>query len=95
MKRKYPITLFLLGMISNAIRYFVIGLLGIVFVFIGLFAGKGCMIFGLVILMGYVVLCTIEQIKIRNATLNTSGNSEVDKLLDAILGAEDEDSKFT
>lgn len=88
-KRKYPGSLFLLGVLQNGIRYFLIGLLGLVLFIIGSMAVPVCKTIGTIVLIGYGLLCVIEQFVIRHVCLKESDHPEFNTMMDDLLGVDE------
>lgn len=93
MKRKYPLSFFLLGVLQNLIRYFLIGLIGFVFIIIGVIGVPICNIIGMMVLAGYLLLSIIEQLFIRSSILKESDNHEFNQFMDAAFGINNNDEK--
>lgn len=91
MKRKYPVSYFILGVFQNFVRYFLIGLIGIVLLVIGFIGVHICKIVGTIVLLCYVLLCIIEQLFIRSASLKQSDNPEFNQIMDSLFGVENHD----
>lgn len=84
MKKKYPVSLFIVGVISNMIgRFFFLFFPAVILIIIGIWV-KVCLIIGLSLLGLDIVLSFIEQLILRNTTLNSS-NPNFTKFQDAIL----------
>ena len=86
MKRKYSLSMFLLGLLQTAIRYFLLLLIGIVFLIVGNFGIKVLKSMGLATILFYTILCFVEQLKIRSMSLKQSDNQEFNEIMDSILG---------
>lgn len=84
MKKKYPVSLFMIGFISNIIgRFFFLFFPAVILIIIGIWV-KACLIIGLGLLGLDIVLSFGEQLILRNATLN-SDNLNFTEFQDAIL----------
>lgn len=86
MKRKYPILFFIMGLLQSMIRYFLIGLIGIVLWIFGLFGIEICKLFSVIVLAGYFLLCVAEQIIMRSVSLGDSDNPELNEFRDIAFG---------
>lgn len=86
MKRKYPVSFFFLGVLQNFVRYFVIGLIGLVFLVIGVSGVHICKIIGTIVLVCYLLLCVAMQFFIRFTILKKSNNPEFDKFMNDAFG---------
>ncbi|MDF2543966.1 MAG: hypothetical protein K0S47_3684 [Herbinix sp.] len=84
-KRKYPMKLFIFGVISNLIRKFYIGALVLLFLIIGIFNNYFTKL-SVVIFCLWVMYAIVEQIILRHAALKTSSNEQYNHLMDTILG---------
>lgn len=72
--KKYPFKLFLIGVITNIFFHFSwLFVPSVVLLIIGVFV-KPCLYLGLIILLIDIILSIIEQLKIRNALLNSENN---------------------
>lgn len=92
MKRKYPITFFVLGVFLNLIRYFLICLIGLVIIIIGIISFPICKTIGLAIIAFYLLLSIIDQLFIRSASLNESDDQEFNQFMDAAFGVDDDNA---
>ena len=82
--RKYPISLFVIGLITNLLfRFFWLFVPSIVLLIIGIFA-KPCLYIGLALLLLDAVLALAEQIRIRRAVLKESDNPDFTAFQDAL-----------
>lgn len=91
MKRKYPLSFFILGVLQNLIRYFLIGLLGLVLFIIGVMGAPIYKKIGTVILVGYILFSIIPQIFIRSSILKDSDNHEFNEFMNAAFGINNDD----
>jgi hypothetical protein len=87
MNRKYPILFFFMGLLQSMIRYFFIGLIGIVLWIIGLYGIEFCKVCSVIILAGYLLICVVEQIIFCFVSLQESENPELNEFLDIAFGA--------
>ncbi len=91
MKRKYPMYFFIMGIIQNLVKYVFIGLIGVIFLIVGLFGPDICKTIGSIILTVYFLICVIEQFFIRSAILKESDNPEFNELMDETFGINNND----
>lgn len=91
MKRKYPVSFFLLGILHNLIRYLLIGIIGLVLLVIGFFGVNICKIIGAIVIICYFLQCIIEQFFIRSTILKESDNPEFNNFMDNAFGNNDYD----
>lgn len=84
MKRKYPTSLFIIGMLTNIVfHFFWLFLPAVVIMIAGLFI-RPCLVAGLIILLLDIVLSLIEQMKIRKAFLSSSDNPGFQQFQEAL-----------
>lgn len=89
MKRKYPLSIFLLGVVLNfLVRYFYLFLPGLILCVIGIWSEK-CLAIGLGFWLVDLVLSVVAQIRIRKEILAESDNAEFNEIMDACYGQED------
>jgi len=93
MKRKYSLSMFLLGLMQTAIRYIFLLLVGVLFLIIGYFGIKVFNSIGIAAIIFYALLCIVEQLKIRSMSLKQSDNQEFNRFMDSILGIRNNDDK--
>lgn len=86
MNRKYPLSMFLLGVVLNfLVRFFYLFLPGLILCIIGIWSEK-CLAIGLGFWLVDLVLSLVEQFRIRKASLSESDNEEFNELMDAFYG---------
>ena len=83
---KYPASLFWMGVLLNMTKKFFLLFPAILLLILGIFFEK-CLLLGLALLILVIAISLIEQIQIRNATLN-SDNPNFKEWQDAILSPE-------
>ena len=89
MNRKYPLKMFLFGLLLNFfIRYFFLFLPGLILSIIGIWS-KNCLAIGLAMWLVDLVLSVVEQLRIRKAALSESDNPEFNEIMDAFYGSDD------
>lgn len=93
MNRKYPASIFFMGLLLNLAKYLLIGLIGVIFLIIGFFGVDICKIIGIIIIVVYLLLCLIEQIMIRSASLKESRNPEFNEFMNSAFGVNDQEDK--
>ncbi|MBQ8344712.1 MAG: hypothetical protein IJY42_00395 [Clostridia bacterium] len=82
--RKYPTSLFLIGLITNILFHFFWLLIpGVILLMVGIWI-RPCLYIGLVLLVADVVLSLIEQFQIRQAFLTESDNPDFQAFQDAL-----------
>lgn len=81
--KKYPASLFVMGFIMNLTKNFIFFYPGLLLLFIGIWSDI-CLKIGVCLLLADVAVSLIEQIQIRNATLN-SDNPEFEDFQNAML----------
>ncbi len=90
-KRKYPMSLFVIGFITNFLfHYFWLFLSGVILIIAGIFL-KPCLFAGALIILVDAVLSFAEQSRIRKAFLSDSDNADFRAFQDALSG----DGKWT
>ena len=83
-ERKYPMSLFVIGFITNILfHFFWLFVPGIIFLIVGIFV-DWCLYVGLALLIIDIVASFVEQMKIRKAILSYSDNEQFRKFQDAI-----------
>ena len=83
---KYPVSLFVIGVLMNLTKNFFLFLPSIVLLIVGIWV-KWCLFVGVALLLLDVIISLIEQIQIRNATIN-SDNPNFKEWQDAILSSD-------
>lgn len=84
MEKKYPLSLFIAGFITNIFgRFFFLFFPAVILLFIGIWV-KVCLMLGLALLALDIALSFIEQLILRNVTLN-SDNPNFAEFQDAML----------
>ena len=82
--RKYPISLFIIGFITNILfHFFWLFIPCIILLIIGIFV-EPCLFVGLALLLIDIVLSLIEQLRIRKAFLEESDNPDFRAFQDAL-----------
>ena len=81
--KKYPISLFVMGVVMNLLKNIVLLLLALVFLVIGI-GVKWCLELGLGLLALNVIIAVWQQLQIRKATLS-SDDPEFQQWQDAML----------
>lgn len=89
MKRRYPISRFLIGILQNMIRYCFILLLAVIFFVIGAFHHPVCLYIGIAVVCIYFLICIIEQFIIRAVSLRPSNNQAFNNEMDKFFGIEE------
>lgn len=83
-ERKYPLSLFIFGFITNVLfHFFWLSVPSIILLIIGIFI-KPCLYIGLALLMLDMILSLIEQLNIRQAALQESDNPDFCAFQDAL-----------
>lgn len=85
-KRRYPLSFFVMGVISNLIRTLYVG--GLIFLLwiIGL-VNNGILIkISGVLLWMWVIFAVVEQIQIGKTSLNKSENEDFNRIMDGMFG---------
>lgn len=83
-KRKYPMSLFLIGFITNIIfHFFWLFIPSIILLIVGIFI-DGCRYAGLVLLLVDIIASFIEQMRIRQAMISDSDNEQFRQFQDAV-----------
>ena len=83
---KYPVSLFVIGVLMNLTKNFFLFLPSIILLIVGIWV-KWCLFVGVALLLLDVIISLIEQIQIRNATIN-SDNPNFKEWQDAILSSD-------
>ena len=83
---KYPVSLFVLGVLMNLTKNFFLFLPSIILLIVGIWV-KWCFFFCVALLLLDVIISLIEQIQIRNATIN-SDDPNFKEWQDAILSSD-------
>lgn len=91
MKRKYPMSFFVIGIMQNLVKYVLIGLIGALFLIIGFFGTDMCITIGIIVLICYFLLCVIEQFIIRSSILKESSSPEFNEFMDSVFGVNNQD----
>lgn len=93
MKRRYPISLFLMGLLLNLGKFIWIALIGIVFLVIGFMGNSVCTTIGVVIMILYVLICLIQQIVYVVVFYQKGDNAEFNSFLDMAFTKNDPGGK--
>ncbi|MBP3391354.1 MAG: hypothetical protein J6L76_01030 [Clostridia bacterium] len=83
---KYPVSLFVIGVLMNLTKNFFLFLPSIILLIVGVWV-KWCLFVGVALLLLDMIISLIEQIIIRNATIN-SDNPNFKEWQDAILSSD-------
>ncbi|MBQ6823506.1 MAG: hypothetical protein IJP27_02540 [Clostridia bacterium] len=83
---KYPVSLFVIGVLMNLTKNFFLFLPSIVLLIVGIWV-KWCLFVGVALLLLDVIISLIEQIQIRNTSIN-SDNPNFKEWQDAILSSD-------
>lgn len=89
-EKKYPTSLFVIGFFMNLTKNLILFFPGVILLIIGIWV-KWCLILGIALLLIDVIVSLIEQIQIRNATVN-SDNPDFKEWQDAILSSDWKDN---
>ena len=83
-ERKYPLSLFLMGFVTNVLfRFFWLSIPGALFLIVGIFI-KPCIDIGLILFIIDVFLSFIDQFRIRNTFLQESSHPGFREFQDAL-----------
>lgn len=86
--RKYPLSLFITGFITNMLfRYWFILLLAIILLIIGIW-NENCLQIGIIFLGVDIALSLVEQWKVRKTMLEESDNPDFREFQDAVLSGD-------
>lgn len=88
--KRYPISLFVTGVLLNLIKNFLLLIPSAILLIIGIWV-QWCLFAGLGLLLIDVILSFVEQLRIRNTTLN-SDDPNFDEWQDAILSPDWKDN---
>lgn len=86
--RKIPPAFFLLGILNCMIRFFPIGAIGLICSLIGLTIGSVITEIGIALLIFWVLLSIIEEIKICFTIKADHDNEELNEIFDKMFGEE-------
>lgn len=82
--RKYPMSLFLIGFITNIIfHFFWLFLPGVILIIAGIFI-RPCLLAGLAVFLIDIIVSFIEQMRIRSACLKDSDHPDFRKFQEAL-----------
>ena len=84
--KKYPVSLFVIGVLMNLTKNFFLFFPSIVLLIVGIWV-RWCFFVGIALLLLDVIISLIEQIRIRSATIN-SDNPNFKEWQDAILSSD-------
>lgn len=88
MEKKYPAKMFWLFVLTNFLfHFFFLSVPGIILCVVGIWV-KSCLWIGLAILGLDLILSILEQLRIRNAAVTPSDNTEFNELMGAFYGPE-------
>lgn len=89
MNRKYPLKMFLFGLLLNFfIRYALLFLPGLILCMIGIWSEK-CLAIGLAMWLVDLVLSVAQQLRVRKTVLSESDNPEFNEIMDACFDPDD------
>lgn len=87
--RKIPFAFFVLGVVQCLIRYFLIGFLGLICLMLGLITHSEAVQFGIMILLFWVLLSILDEIRICYTIKQDSSNEELNEIFDKFFGEEE------
>lgn len=87
--RKIPVTFFALGVIQCLIRYFLIGVIGLICLLIGFITRSKAIPLGFCIILFWILLSIIDEIRICHTIKNDSSRSDVNEIFDKLFGEEE------
>ena len=92
-KRKYPMSFFIFGVISNMISKFYVAVLILLLLIIGLVNNNIFIKISGGLLCAWIIFAVVEQIQIRKILLSKSENEEFNNIMDVVLGENDEEAE--
>jgi len=92
-KRKYPLTLFLFGVLHNLIGHIFLLIPIVILFIIGAFGISVCTSIAIILTCCYIIYAIILQVIIRNALIKDGNNPEFNRLMDEFLGTNDSTDK--
>lgn len=87
--RKIPFAFFVLGVVQCLIRYFLIGVAGIICLIIGLITRGVAVQFGVILLLFWILFSILDEIRICRTIKRESNNAEVNEIFDRFFGEEE------
>ncbi len=87
--RKIPFAFFVLGVVQCLIRYFLIGVAGIICLIIGLITRGVAVQFGVILLLFWILFSILDEIWICRTIKRESNNAEVNEIFDRFFGEEE------
>lgn len=87
--RKVPFAFFVLGVIQCLIRYFFIGAAGLICLVVGLITRSMAVQFGIILLLFWILLSILDEIRICNTIRKDNSNEEVNEIFDKLFGEEE------
>lgn len=84
-KRKYPASLFVIGLITNAVfHFFYLFIPALILIFVGIWVKK-CLYVGLGLLLLDILLSLIEQLRLRHVSVSDTDNPDFAAFQDALF----------
>ncbi len=90
MKRKYPISFFLIGILLNFIKYGIVLAAALLFIIIGLMRGGFCKILGFSLLAVYFTVCIVSQLYVMSVCRKESDSDDFNYFMNRVFGVEED-----
>lgn len=87
--RKIPFSFFVLGVIQCVIRYFLIGVAGIICLIVGFITHSAAVQFGIILLLFWILISILDEIRLCYIIKKGSDNAEVNEIFDKFFGEEE------
>ena len=87
--RKIPFAFFALGVIQCLIRYFLIGVMGLICLLIGIITHSKAIQFGFCIILLWILLSIIDEIRICHTIRKDHSRSDLNEFYDKFFGEEE------
>lgn len=87
--RKIPFSFFVLGVVQCLIRYFLIGVAGIISLIAGFITHSVAVQFGIIILIFWILFSVLDEIRLCHTIKRESSNAEVNEMFDKFFGEEE------
>lgn len=87
--RKIPFAFFVFGVIQCLIRYFLIGILGLICLLIGIITHSKAVQFGFCMILLWILFSIIDEIRICHTIRKDNSRSDLNEIYDKLFGEEE------
>lgn len=87
--RKIPFAFFVFGVIQCLIRYFLIGIMGLICLLIGIITHSKAVQFGFCMILLWILFSIIDEIRICHTIRKDNSRSDLNEIYDKLFGEEE------